>query len=125
VFEERGGSRTGRKRGRDLVGEVGALRAFRRQLNDHLVAATRASRTHIGLSVNAHRLPLGATVPRIRLPSIVPPTRCSASAPHTAPGSNETTITARPPGPAATGHGTAGCAQSCWWHDDDRADIKP
>ena len=65
--------------------------------------ATRpVSRIHAGPTVNVQPLPSGETVPRNRLPSIVPPTGCPALAPHASSGSNGTAIIPWPRGPAAT-----------------------
>jgi DNA-binding transcriptional LysR family regulator len=64
--------------------------------------ATPASRSHMGVRLNAHPRPAGEIRPRTCRPLIVPPTGWSGLAPHTWSGSNGTAITALSRGPAAT-----------------------
>jgi hypothetical protein len=87
--------RIGLQRGGGVVGKIAALRAFRRQFTSiSSPTATPAPCIQIGVTVNAHLLPPGAMVPRTYLPSIVPPTWCSALAPHVWSGSNGIAMTA-------------------------------
>ena len=79
-------------------------------------ATTPVSRSHAGPTVNAQPPSPGWSVPRTGRPSTVPPTGCSAFAPHASSGSNGTAMTPRPRGPGATW-----ALNRCWlmepsWH---------
>jgi len=60
------------------------------------------SHIHIEDTVNTQPRSPRVIVPRTCLPSIVPPTGCSAFAPHASSGSNGTVMIPRPRGPALT-----------------------